>query len=436
MDIRSLIDKGPLTRLQIIIILVCFMITVLDGMDVLVIAYSAPLLAEEWAIQPQSLGAVFSAGLFGMALGAMLIAPYSDVIGRRSIVLISVLVISSGIFATAFASSVLQLIFFRFLTGLGIGSMLASVATMTAEYSPDRYRNLTIGFVQSGYAIGATLTGLFAAWLLPEYGWRALFIIAGVVTAAIFPVVYFLMPESIDFLVKKQPRGALDKINRVLKKMGHTELSELPESSAIAKKPSVKILMTDERRSSTLRLWLAFFMAFLTMYFLISWIPKIAVDAGLPLEQAIYAGTAFNLGAFVGALILGYFSSRFGLNFLIMLYMFVAAVLMVIFGVVAMPLSVLLVIIFFIGFTVQGGFIGLYSVAARLYPTELRTTGVGWAIGAGRTGAIIGPYMAGILIGMGSPLSINFLIFALPMVIAGIAAVSIKTVIDKSVDAA
>lgn len=398
----------------------------LDGMDVLVISYAANPLAAEWGITPETLGVVFSAGLLGMAAGAVMLAPMADVFGRRRIILLSLLIMSGGILATAQAQSLIQLILLRFVSGLGIGAMLASTATITAEFSPERQKNFLVSFVLTGFTVGATLSGFAAASIIPEFGWRSMFIIAGAVTALTFPVVYVLLPESLEFLMTTQPRNALRDANRILESMGHEPLDALPPLVVSEASSKVSALFAGNRANSTSWLWFAFFMSFVTLYFLISWIPQLAATTGLPLNLAIYAGAIFNLGAFFGILVQGYFSYRAGLRRMISVLLVASSLLMVVVGFVSGSWELLLVF-GMIGFGVQGGFTGLYSVAARLYPTEIRTTGVGWSIGLGRTGAIVGPAVGGLLIGAGLSMSEIFIAFAVPLVLAAIATAFIRS---------
>lgn len=423
MNIKTLIDEGPVSRLQIGVIGICFVLNMLDGFDVLAISFTAPSISDEWGIQPATLGVVFSAGLIGMTLGAMFIAPQTDVIGRRAMVLISLVVTSVAMFLTGAVTSLWQLIVLRGIAGLGIGSMLASLTSMSAEYSPLRRRNLAITFVSTGYPVGATIGGVCAAWIIPEYGWRAVFYTGGVLTALMIPIVLLFLPESLHFLIEKQPKGSLQKLNRILDKLKQPELKELPQvdPSKLQTRPSVRSLLTTDRTRSTLLLWLAFFMCFMTLYFLLSWIPKIVVDAGLALEKGIYTGIAFNLGAFVGVVLLGYLSDKKGLRPLIYWFLIFGVVFMLAFGFSPAVVSLLLILSLLLGFFVDGGFAGLYAVAARIYPTEIRTTGVGWAIGAGRTGAIAGPYLGGVMIGLGWSVSTYFIVFAIPLMIAAYA---------------
>jgi MFS family permease len=327
---------------------------------------------------------------------------------------------------TAHAQNITQLTVLRFASGLGIGAMLASAATMTAEYAPDRRKNFLVSAVLAGYPVGATLSGVVAASVLPEFGWRTMFTVAGLATALAFPVVYFLLPESLNFLVKVRRTNALEKINSILRSMGGAEFSVLPPTAAPAAHSKVWSLFAAGKSAPTLWLWLAFFMSFATLYFLLSWIPLLAANTGLSQSLAIYAGAIFNLGAFFGILLQGYSSELLGLRRAIGVFLVASAGLMTVFGYISGSAAVL-VLFGLIGFALQGGFTGLYSVAARLYPTEVRTMGVGWAIGVGRTGAIVGPAAGGLLIGMGLSMSANFIVFAVPVVVAAVATALIRS---------
>jgi MFS transporter, AAHS family, 4-hydroxybenzoate transporter len=423
----SIFDNAKISILQLSTILICFLMNMLDGMDVMVVSYAAPVIAKEWLISPQALGGVFSAGLFGMTIGTLFIAPRADIVGRRAIILLSALIMGTMVFATYFAQSIEQLFYFRFVSGLGIGSMLASTATLTAEYAPKKTKDFWVSFVMSGYPVGAVLSGLVAAQIIPAYGWRAMFQIAGISTLCTVPLIFFFLAESLDFLIKKRPNGALKKINILLTKINQPQLAELPPlSMETIEKPSVSALLVPQRRSSTLQLWLALFMAFASLYFLTTWIPKLASSAGLSTELAIYAGTVFNLGAFMGIITQGYLSSQFGLRRTIFGFLAITAALMVIFG--FFKGSILVLILFgLIGFGVQGGFVGLYAVAARFYPTEIRSTGVGFAMSAGRIGGIVGPLLGGILVGAGLSMTANFIVFAIPTLLAGVATFMIQS---------
>jgi len=426
--IRSTIDDRPMTTTQILVVMICFVLNMLDGMDVVLMSYAAPVLAEDWSIPATALGAVFSAALVGMTAGCLAIAPYADVIGRRRMIMIAVFVIASGMLLSGICQSIGQLVAARVYTGLGVGAILASMATMTAEYSSEKRRNLCVTFLQAGFPIGAVITGFASAWLIPEYGWRSMFIAAGVITGVMLPVVFFMMPESLEFLVKKQPRGALGAVNKTLHKLNARELDALPDDVPKAQqKTSVKALFAGPRGFSTSMLWTSVFLAFFTLYFVISWIPKIAVDAGLPLDKGIYAGTAYNLGSFIGSIFLGWISARFGLQRMIFAFFLLATVMLIVFGAIQMNVLLILLSAFAIGITLNGGFNGFWPTAARLYPTEIRATGIGWAVGAGRAGAVLGPLLGGYLLQSGVGLAVTFSVFAAPLLLAGICTLSIRS---------
>ncbi|MFN3489565.1 MAG: MFS transporter [Emticicia sp.] len=416
---KALIDKSPMTGLQYSTIFICFLMNMLDGMDVLVISYTAPAIAKAWDISPQALGTVFSAGLFGMTIGTLFLAPFADKIGRKAIILISGIIMGVCIYLTSYATSITELLIYRFVSGLGIGSMLASTASLASEYTPNKTRDFWVSFVISGYPIGAVVAGLVAAKVIPADGWQQMFRIAGIASMFSVPLILFFLSESIDFYLRTQPKNALEKLNKILTKMKVQPLESLPIIEKIKSKLPVDQLLKTDFKKPTLQLWAALFMAFAALYFLTSWIPKLAKDAGLSMELAIYAGTVFNIGAFFGIITQGYFSSKYGLKKTLGVILVLTGVLMASFG-LFVGSDVILLILALLGFGIQGGFVGLYALSARLYPTEFRTTGVGWAMGAGRLGGIVGPMIGGLLIGAGLGIATNFLIFAVPALLSGL----------------
>ncbi|RYU94528.1 MFS transporter [Emticicia agri] len=416
---KNLIDNSPLSRLQYTTLIVCFFMNMLDGMDVLIISYAAPAISQNWGISPQALGVVFSSGLFGMTFGALFLAPVADSIGRKNMIIISAALMGATVYLTSFATSIYWLVIFRFISGLGIGCMLASTAALAAEYTPHKTKDFWVSFVISGYPIGAVLSGLASGKIIVQDGWQSMFQIAGIITIISLPLIYFFLTESLDFYLKKQPKSALTKINAILLKMGFESIEAMPVKSTDLPKTSIQSLMSKEFRLPSFQLWIALFFAFATLYFLTSWIPKLATNAGLSMKLAIYTATVFNVGAWFGIMTQGYFSSKYGLKKTIGAILILTGVLMAIFK-LFIGSDAILYIFGLLGFGIQGGFVGLYAVAARMYPTEFRTTGVGWAIGIGRLGGIVGPAVGGILIGMGLSLSVNFLIYAIPTICAGV----------------
>jgi len=409
-----------MTQVQYFSIAICFLMSVLDGMDVLVVSYCAPAIAEDLNLGPKTLGFVFSAGLIGMAIGAIFLAPFADRFGRRKLILASAFIMGLSVLLTAFSENILQLIIMRLASGLGIGCMLATTATLTSENVLNSSKDFWVSLVISGYPVGAVVSGYVAAAVIPSYGWESMFILAGLTTLLSVPLIFFFLSESPQFYLKKQPKGALAKANKILIKMNFKPLDSLPEIGLRENNKSlVSQLFLDKYKISTLQLWAALFFAFGCLYFLISWIPKLATDAGLSIELAIYAGTIFNVGAFFGIVLQGYFSSKIGLKKTISFFLLLTFLLMASFK-LFVGTDILLLVYFLLGFSLQGGFVGLYAVAARLYPTEFKTTGVGWAIGMGRVGGILAPLIGGLFISIGLSLSANFFIFSIPALIASV----------------
>ncbi|MGI9323839.1 MAG: MFS transporter [Pseudomonadales bacterium] len=403
-----------------------------DGFDITAMAVTAHQIGEEMQLGEEMLGLVFSFSLAGMMLGAMLLASFSDVIGRRSLIILTLLAVGVSVALTAFADSFALLIVLRFISGLGAGAMLASVATLAAEYSPEKFRALSVVAVTAGYPLGAMVTGLTASTIVPEFGWRGMFIAGGAITLVLAGIALWLIPESLQFLCKKRPPGALDRVNSILIRLAREPVSTLPtvgeeqgdqeaDTQHIVQK--MLALLAPQLRRSTLILWCAFFLCISTLYFMMSWVPKLIINLGYTPEAGNMAFATFNFGGVLGILSLGYLASRWRLSALIALFAVIAAIMMCVFAGAASinaGQSALIVLIFVIGFSLQGGYTGLYAVAAKVYPVEVRSTGVGWAIGLGRLGAVVGPGIAGYMIASGVPIATNVLTFAVPMLIGGI----------------
>jgi len=413
---------------QVLAVTICVVINMLDGFDVLVMAFTAPEIAAEWDLDPQSLGVLFSSGLFGMAAGSLFIAPLADRMGRRNIILICLVIISVGMLASAFTNSIFELATMRVITGLGIGGALASITTITAEYSSKRRQGFAISLVQVGYPIGATIGGTIAAVLIVQYGWRSVFIFGAICSALMIPMVLRFLPESLEYLITHQPKNALGKINSLLSKLGQPALEQLPEpKKQIDEEVSgLFSIVSPELRVSTLLLWCAFFMVMMSFYFVLSWTPTLLTEAGLRIEQGISGAVLMNIGGIIGGTSLGFFASRFGAHRLTGLFMTCCAISMVVFGLLDGNLMVMLIVGFVIGYFVFGSMIGLYSIAPDLYHTSIRNTGMGWAIGIGRIGAIIGPSAAGFLLSRGWSGADCFIVFSLPMLVAMVAIISLN----------
>jgi len=384
--VADVIDNGQVSRQQILVVGLCMFFNMLDGFDITAMAIVATAVSDELQLTADRLGLIFSFALAGMMAGAMLLAPISDIIGRRKMIIASITLVGVSILFTANASSLSEFIILRFISGLGAGAMLACQATLAAEYSPEKYRSLSVAITTAGYPLGATMTAVVAG----------------------------------------RPANALARVNRILQKLGKDTIDQLPVIAKNTQNESKGLfaimtsLLAREHRVATLVLWTTFFLCFATLYFLMSWIPKLMEQTGYSAETGHFAFLLFNLGGVIGILTLGTMSTRWKLTNLVFVFLSSSAICMVIFAASPNQLNLLLTVIFFMGILQQGGFTGLYAVAAKVYPTEIRSTGIGWAIGLGRSGAVVGPAAAGYLIAAGFSMSANFYIFAIPMALGGI----------------
>jgi MFS transporter, AAHS family, 4-hydroxybenzoate transporter len=382
------------SRQGIAVMWLCFVLNMIDGVNIFTLTYVAPALQKTFGAGTQAFSVVFSAGLVGMALGGLVIAPQADRIGRRPVVLAALAVMALAMIASAYAPGIWSLAAIRVVVGLGIGTVLASITALSAGFAPDRYRHIATGVPQAGYPIGATLAGFVVAALLPAYGWQAMFVGAGVVTLALLPVCWFALPEA----------------------PGHAGASGLSVGQALG----------GARRRDTWRLWVCTIGGFMALYFIASWITKLAIQAGLAPTEAIIASAVYNAGACVGTVALSLLATRVDLRRLLAAMLVLASALFLVFGGVSMPLGMLLFVSFLIGITLQGGVNCNYPLAASVYPAEARATGIGWAMGVGRIGALLGPVVGGWSLGAGLPLIAVFGIFCLPLLLTGAAAMSIR----------
>ena len=229
-DIVASMKEGPMRPVQVLAVTICVVINMIDGFDVLVMAFTASSIAAEWSLQPQSVGILLSSGLFGMAAGSLFLAPIADKIGRRNTILVCLIIISGGMLASAFTWSMSSLASARVVTGIGIGGMLASITTITAEYSSHKRQGFAISMVQSGYPVGATIGGTIAAFLIVAYGWRSVYVFGAACTVVMIPLVLRYLPESLEYLIERKPRNALEKVNQLLDKLGMDQIAVLPAS--------------------------------------------------------------------------------------------------------------------------------------------------------------------------------------------------------------
>ncbi|SDK24724.1 benzoate transport [Nocardioides sp. YR527] len=403
MNLRARIDAAAMTPYQWMVVALCVLLNCLDGFDVMAMAFTASSLTEEFALSGSELGVLLSAGLVGMAVGSLALAPVADVIGRRPLILISVGLATLGMLLSAAAPTAVLLGLARVVTGLGVGGILASTNVIASEYASARWRGLAIGLYTAGYGIGATLGGVAARSMLADLGWRSVFVAGGVATGIALVLLVVLLPESVDFLVQRQPRQAVERINRILGRLGQPavtaeSLGSAPVPAAGRRSGNPGVLLGADLRRSTLLIWVAFLATMFGFYFVNSWTPQLLVTSGMSEADAVTAGMMLALGGTAGSVLYGLIASRLDSRLVLIGFTVLSALTMVVFITSTALLTVALIIGVLVGALINGCIAGLYTITPAVYGTEIRSTGMGWAIGIGRIGAILSPMLAGRLL--------------------------------------
>ncbi|MEM0928596.1 MAG: MFS transporter [Pseudomonadota bacterium] len=425
-EIRARIDAGPISPMIIMIIGIGFLLNLVDGFDVVAMSVAGPSISSDWGISDSEKGWILSSALVGMSIGAAFLAPLADVFGRRPLVIAATALIGVSMILTGFIpQSVLLLMAVRVLAGLGIGIIFANGAAIASEFSPDKYRNLAVTMVVMGYPFGAMVVGPIADFIIPIFGWEMLFVYGGIATLLLGVMIHLTLPESVMFLATRgrDPDRDLADINSTLRKLGREPLDELvrPSQDDAVSSANVSSLLKAEHRTSTVVLWSVYFLGFLTLYFQLSWIPSLFVDSGFTRSQGIFALTLNNMGAVIGIVAIGLITTHTKLARPISVFFAGSAVLMVVlYQFKTDSLLALNASIFAIGLLLQGAFTAMYALAARVYPAEIRATGIGWAAGLGRTGAILSPIAAGYLASANWDLYGLFLLFSFPLFAAAL----------------
>jgi AAHS family benzoate transporter-like MFS transporter len=432
LNINTVVDEAKFTPFHWSVLIWCLLIIIFDGYDLVIYGVALPLLMQEWGLSSVQAGLLASTALFGMMFGAMSFGTLSDKLGRKKTIMICVAIFSGFTFLGAFAASPVEFGILRFLAGLGIGGVMPNVVALMTEYAPKRIRSTLVAVMFSGYAIGGMASALLGAWLVTDYGWKIMFIIAGVPFLAL-PIIWKFLPESLMFLTKK---GATEQVRHIVQKISpeqtiHADTQFVLNDVIAGDEAPLRALFQQGRLFSTLMFWVAFFMCLLMVYALGSWLPKLMIQAGYSLGASMLFLFALNIGGMVGAIGGGALADRFHLKPVLSIMFTVGALALILLGFNS-PQAVLYSLIAIAGAATIGSQILLYTFVAQFYPTAVRSTGMGWASGIGRIGAIVGPILTGALLTLQLPHQMNFLVIAIPGVIAALAVfmVNLKASVD------
>lgn len=421
LQVHEVIDSRPLSRLQFYAISLCILTAVLDGFDTQIIGMLAPVISRSLGLPVTHFGPVFSAGLFGMLVGAVTLGPLADRYGRKTMIVLSSALFGALSLATAFSHSYDQLLILRFATGVGLGGALPNAISLASEYSPRRYSRTVVSTLMCGMPLGALLGGIISATLIPLHGWQSVFIVGGALPLAVALLSALFMPESPRFLVRRggRQRQLGDIVRRIAPDIDSSRMRYAP-AEAMTRIP-LRDLFAPEHATQTLLLWVPYFMNLVVLYFIVSWMPAVLTGAQHSVAAGIRAVAVFSLGGVVGCLLQGPLMNRFGMRRVLISELMVYTVLAVVLANGADRPEVVVVVSALMGVAIQGVQAGLNALAAEVYPIHMRATGVGCAVGIGRIGSISGPLVGGVLLQLHWSVSDVFLAGIAPAVIAMIA---------------
>ena len=428
-DIYSIIRNARFNRTHLLIVSLCTTVAMFDGFDTQLIAYVAPLIVRDLQIPFSALGTIFGSSMVGLAIGALCLPVLADYFGRKLLILVA-----TGLFAvlsllTANAHSYEGLLLLRVLTGIGLGAALPNVVALVSEYSPAGMRVL-VNITLAGFAVGALLAGAVSAWLLPLYGWQSMFYVGGTLPLVSLVVLWIWLPESLPFLVLKS--APVERIAQVVRRLDPTwRLDAVPRFTVREPKMAgftVVHLFRDGRTAMTVLLWIAQFMNLLILMFLLNWTPSLLREAGLSLQTAIWTTVGFSCGGLVGAIVVGRLMDRFKPFAVLALTLIATAGCIALVSHSIGSTWVLQAAVCLTGFGVAGCQNSLNTVSGMLYPTAIRSTGVGWSMGIGRMGSIVGPFLGGVLLAAHWDVPMIIMVQTVPALIAAICVLGIPKV--------
>ncbi|MBC3950731.1 MFS transporter [Pseudomonas folii] len=404
LDVQAFINAQPLSRYQWRVVILCFLIVFLDGLDTAAMGFIAPALSAEWGIDRASLGPVMSAALIGMVFGALGSGPLADRFGRKVVLVVAVFLFGLFSLLSVYSSNIDQLLILRLLTGLGLGAAMPNATTLLSEYTPERLKSLLVTSMFCGFNLGMACGGFVSAKLIPAMGWHSLLMLGGILPLILTVVLMIWLPESARFLVVRNL--GVDRIRKVLAPISRQEVNaakdfSVPEQKTVRSRNVLKVIFSGTYSAGTLLLWLTYFMGLVIVYLLTSWLPTLMRDSGASMEQSAFIGALFQFGGVLSAVGVGWAMDKYNPHKVIGCAYFLAGVFAWLVGQSLGNVAVLATLVLLAGMCINGAQSAMPSLAARFYPTQGRATGVSWMLGIGRFGAILGAWAGATLLGLG-----------------------------------
>lgn len=409
-EVHKVAEDARFNGYHLTVLMWCFGILIIDGYDLAVVGVVLPSIMKEMGGQATVAGFMASSGLFGMVLGAVLLGTLAERIGRRWAISICVFLFSVFTAAAGLSSDPVTFSILRFIAGIGMGGAVPNVAALMSEYAPKKMRNFLVALMCCGYAVGSIIAVLVGKQFLESYGWRVVFIVAGA-PVLLIPFILKYMPESLSFMVRRRDYVCLCHVLRRLRPGADFDPQDaftLPAVDTV-QGSAVGRLFGEGRGLSTLMFWIAGISGLFMLYALSSWLVKLMGLAGYDLGSSLNFLLVFNAGAFIGAVVGGWVADRLGIKWVTFASFIIAAVSLLLFGHGVQPLMLLVAVV---GASTQGTYNLVYTYMAQFYPASIRSTGLGFATGVGRIGAVSAPIVIGFLISMNLPLVENFMVMA------------------------
>lgn len=422
MELRDAIRLNPMTRFQWNVVVICILLTVVDGYEILVTAFTLPALRAEWDLSLGQAGLVASIGTLGMGVGAAALGPLGDRFGRRKHILWSLVLIVIGMVLSGLAPTFTLFLIFRFFAGLFLGGIVPSINVLVSEYASDSKRGTVMGIYGIGFPLGAAVGGFLSIWLISQWGWHGPFLFSAAVTALLAAYAYFALPESVNFLVEKRPSGAREAYNRIGRRLGIAGDHDLPEPTSSIIKPSLgKDMWQGIMLRRTALLWISYALLIAAFYFANSFTATLVAQSTGDDNIGITAQALVATGGVIGALLFAALSLRINPRVVAALVMFFGTLSFFLFSTFFTNTALVLFLAVLVGLAANGGVAAFYAISPPIYPTAIRASAVGLMMGFGRIVAFLAPNIAAFLLARGLTAPDVYLVYAAVLAVSGVA---------------